>query len=462
VKKIRLRSLRELLTRSYKNEELIPYFTWGPSETLAERYFQYARSFNASSFYLLVLVGTGLGAVFGSRASLIFLLALIIMGLALYFISRRIAEGIEIKRIAPAVAHEKSGIAITYECWNGANFPAFVVEAADNFTGYSNRRIDIGPFESIGSYSLEKMTVNVLCDGGMGVHTLGPLTLLVHDPLGIFQFVVTFDGTVEVKVLPMVSDVARIPVYAAIDSYQYGIYESHKRGTSVNFRGVREFTFGDSKKHVAWRASAKHCKMLVKDFERQVNSNVAIFLNMGAGMHIGDSKSSTWEKAKSICISVLMQQVKLRNSVSVYSQHFNTLEVYGEQSLASAIGQILPLEPHQKDDFFQSLQDFLKNLSPSSTAIIITPSIIRDLAMLPDALKSFKLRNVEVIFVLVNTHTFLASIFKRDPAANIFTLLPPEIFTAAHKRVVQSGACTYIVDEDASISRALSRPVSRI
>src|SRR5262249_12683959 len=133
------------------------------------------------------------------------------------------------------------------------------------------------------------------CDAGMGIKEFGPMIAVVTDPLGLFEFQVVDDDLDRIEIFPKLEPIPEIPMAGSENSFLFGLYDVRTRGGSVNFIGIRDYVAGDSLRHISWRLSAKYSKLLVKEFEKSVNTDVSVVLNMDGREHMGQHSESTWE-----------------------------------------------------------------------------------------------------------------------------------------------------------------------
>lgn len=113
------------------------------------------------------------------------------------------------------------------------------------------------------------------------------LTVIGTDALGLVRMTNRFstapaEMTVFARPIPINTE---LPMAAG-----WGISEAESgnaRGAGIEPRGVREYTPGDSLRHVHWRSSARSTKMLVKEFEAGSHAVAAILLQRSRGTDIG-------------------------------------------------------------------------------------------------------------------------------------------------------------------------------
>lgn len=67
------------------------------------------------------------------------------------------------------------------------------------------------------------------------------------------------------------------------------------RGVGIDPRGVREYAYGDPLKHVHWRSSARHGRLMVKEFETGSGLNMAFVMQQTRGCEVGPPGGTTFE-----------------------------------------------------------------------------------------------------------------------------------------------------------------------
>ena len=126
-----------------------------------------------------------------------------------------------------------------------------------------------------------------------GRFQLGPITLASGDPFGLFVFERPLPGSERAIVIyPMTVD---LPSFAPTLGQLRGGDARHQRThfVTTNAAGAREYAPGDSYNRIHWPSSARHDRLIVKEFELDPTSDVWILLDMERGIHAG----SWWEQA---------------------------------------------------------------------------------------------------------------------------------------------------------------------
>ena len=158
---------------------------------------------------------------------------------------------------------------------NQALLPKLWVEVRD-LSSLPNHRA--GRVVNVGSRSTSSWTVTTRCER-RGRYRLGPLSISSGDPLGVFDSRKLIPATHELVVYPPQVDVSDVPIPMA----------NMTGGRAINVNGVmaahtisgiREYNVGDPLNRIAWSATARLGRMMVKEFDPDPTSDVWIMLDL--------------------------------------------------------------------------------------------------------------------------------------------------------------------------------------
>jgi uncharacterized protein (DUF58 family) len=106
------------------------------------------------------------------------------------------------------------------------------------------------------------VTTAAIATARRGVLTPGRLTLSTRFPLGLFRAWAYLQLEARCIVYPRPA-----PVGAPLPRVQLGAYETGGQGRgTADFAGLRRYAFGDSPRHLAWKAVARDQGLLTKQF----------------------------------------------------------------------------------------------------------------------------------------------------------------------------------------------------
>ncbi|GAA2223613.1 DUF58 domain-containing protein [Herbiconiux moechotypicola] len=150
--------------------------------------------------------------------------------------------------------------------------------------------------------------------GRRGVVTLGPVTAITGDPLGLVRREAARSGTIDVVVRPVT--VALGSVAPGLLRDLEGLPSSVLTDSDLSFHALRPYTRGDDLRHIHWRSSAKSGTFLVRQFEETRRSHVLVLLATAPHDHADDEE---FELAVSTAASLGVRALAEETRVSVFA-----------------------------------------------------------------------------------------------------------------------------------------------
>ena len=115
------------------------------------------------------------------------------------------------------------------------------------------------------------------------------LAVAVPGPFGLFLAPLYFPSPLTVKVLPRAAlqgtAATRLASGEAVE--RSGLTPLRRRGAGLELHEIRELRPGDPFKSIAWKASARAGKLLVREVEREVQDTLQIVLDISGSMRGG-------------------------------------------------------------------------------------------------------------------------------------------------------------------------------
>src|SRR5689334_9648007 len=122
-----------------------------------------------------------------------------------------------------------------------------------------------------------------------GYQVLHGAALTFGDGLGLFDIEAFFPNPIAVKVFPRTLAVRGQPVRAVGGALheQVGQHHVRRRGLSGELRELREHSHGDPFKFIAWKATARRGRLMVRDLENEIVTTHIAVVDVGGGMRSG-------------------------------------------------------------------------------------------------------------------------------------------------------------------------------
>lgn len=177
---------------------------------------------------------------------------------------------------------------------NAGRFPRFwiVVEDQTDMPGYRATSLTglglLGPSDRLGHKGTQVIgylgsgessdwNIRTVCTA-RGRFALGPTSLHVGDPFGLFPHVIQVPAREHVVVLPAVVPIGHVPLRMGRRPGGEALRQRTHQVTP-NASGIRPYLPGDSLNRIHWRSSAKWDDLIVKEFEVDPLADVWIVLD---------------------------------------------------------------------------------------------------------------------------------------------------------------------------------------
>lgn len=276
-----------------------------------------------------------------------------------------------------------------------------------------------------------------------GVYKLGPVRVSNSDAFGLFRRDRDFGGQDDLVVYPRVHD---LPEFAVPAGFLTGESRARRRSHDLtpHAASVREYAFGDGFSRIHWVSSARTGRLMSKEFDLALASDVWIVIDLHKDVQAGELDESTDEYAVSIAASLAQKYLNAQLPVGVAA--------YGDERylLPADVGagqrdRIMETLARSKAEGAAPLEDVIareeRSWGTHTSVIVITPS---HRPAWTTAARELGRRRVSVSAILVDGESFGGMFRTMDAVAPL----------------LEAGVAPYAVRMGDSIPMALSRPLS--
>lgn len=276
-----------------------------------------------------------------------------------------------------------------------------------------------------------------------GQFRIAGLQARIYDPLGFFS--VTREIT-DVKYLNVLPAIIELPHFQVLPRREPGLNTRRwfAGEPGQNASRVREYTSGDSLRHIHWHTTAHTGQLMVKEFDPDLTrtyffNEVWIILDMHRDTDLGEGEENIAEYGVTIASSLVKKYLDNEKKVGFMASGDRSYlfppdnGVLHEQRINQALAMLKPAGDVHLENLITSQEE---RIASGSAVIVISPA---DYTRLGNPLRRLLNRSSAVTAILLDAVSFGGKIAAAETARAL---------TAAHVNV-------YVVRKGMELSRAL-------
>jgi uncharacterized protein (DUF58 family) len=242
-----------------------------------------------------------------------------------------------------------------------------------------------------------------------GEVTFAPAEARVRSLLGLCELGVRL-GTAEVRrVYPDFAELARYAWLAGNRRLsEIGIKTYQQRGEGTDFKQLAEYRYGDSVRHIDWKATQRLDKPIVREFQDERDQRVMLLVDCGRRMRADDRRGAVGSAHFDQVLNavMLLSYVALAQGDAVGALTFGTppgderlfAPRKGRHALNALMSELYGVQPTPShSDYVAAAQDLLRRQGKRALVIVITNFRDEDGSELGLALKLLRQRHLVLL-----------------------------------------------------------------
>jgi uncharacterized protein (DUF58 family) len=239
--------------------------------------------------------------------------------------------------------------------------------------------------------------------------TWAPAQLRVRTPWGWFDWQRRVGETQSLNVYPNFAAVARYAWLAGDRRLaEIGIKTYTQRGSGTDFKQLAEYKAGDSIRHIDWKASQRHQRPIVREFQDERDQSVLFLLDCGRRMRADEGEASPdgshFDQALNALMLLAYVALKDGDEVGAMTfgtapgQHRHVAPRKGAATLNSLMARLCDVQPRAvHSDYLAAAQDLLRVQRKRSLVVVLTNFRDEDAAELAPALELLRGRHLVIL-----------------------------------------------------------------
>jgi uncharacterized protein (DUF58 family) len=242
-----------------------------------------------------------------------------------------------------------------------------------------------------------------------GEITFAPAELRVRSQAGLCDLRVRVGVAETRRVYPDFAEIARYAWLAGDRRLQeIGIKTFVQRGEGTDFKQLSEYRYGDSVRHIDWKATLRLDKPIVREFQDERDQRVMLLIDCGRRMRADDRRGAvgTAHFDQVLNAVMLLSYVALKQGDAVGAMTFGTpagserafAPRKGRQALHALMGELYGVQPTPThSDYVTAARDLLGRYGKRALVVLITNFRDEDGTELRQALRLLRSRHLVLV-----------------------------------------------------------------
>jgi uncharacterized protein (DUF58 family) len=293
-----------------------------------------------------------------------------------------------------------------------------------------------------------------------GVLRVGPLQAIVSDPIGLVTRKKIISAEAKAIIYPRPLTLPAEDISGGALFGKGATERSARSGEGLDFHGVRDYKPGDELRRIHWKASARHQRLAVIEFEQSHTSDVAIALDLLQGTEAGEGLHTTLEYGVKIAVSLARRALDSGAMVSLNLQGaigYHSFLCRGEGDFHHILEMLARAEATGNLPMFALLEKMRDSLLPGTIVVAITSDPD---SRLVGAAQSLGVENLQLSTVLLNAPSFQGPPKEAIREADSWEdALPPSSspYTSLVENLRQLGTRAHVINQGEDLVQALRR-----
>lgn len=250
-----------------------------------------------------------------------------------------------------------------------------------------------------------------------GEYKFSNINLFISSKVGLVQRKIVFPAEQSVVVLPSFLQLKKFAFLAISNRLdEYGVKKIRKRGRSLEFEQIKEYTTGDDYRAINWKASAKRSNLMINQYQDERSQNIINIIDKGRNMEMPFEGMSLMDYAinSSLILSNIAVQKHDNAGLITFSKEIDTIQLPSKKK--TQISNLQHSLYTQKTDFqepnYEKLFLALRHYIKQRSLLLIYTNF--------ETVSNMK-RNLKYIQAIAKYHVVVVIIFENTEISRILT-----------------------------------------
>jgi uncharacterized protein (DUF58 family) len=284
------------------------------------------------------------------------------------------------------------------------------------------------------------------------------MRLAASEPTGLFPFEIDLPVLTDLLVYPKCSSLGLFPLLGEGTLPRIGEEILSEPGASAEFRGVREWHPTDGQRLVHWPTTARLGRLMSKEFEQDIVTEVTIVLDLRRVAQVGLGAVSSLEVAVKAAASLAETALERQHLVQLFGlgakRRAHLPFGAGQEQLEAVLDLLTLVRADGEGSYAELFDEVVPTLRRGATLIIVFAATAFEWDAMRPRLQSLILEGIRVVAVALDDRTFLAIHREQEELRRVGAAF--EEITAGLREI---GATVYTASEREDIRQRLEVPL---
>ncbi|MGH2807308.1 MAG: DUF58 domain-containing protein [Actinomycetota bacterium] len=237
-----------------------------------------------------------------------------------------------------------------------------------------------------------------------GVFESGTVMLRSGSPFGFTTTSRTIDVQSPVTVVPHHVELRSFPILEPSSSPSDVLHERARTGAGQEYLGVREYRPGDPPRSVHWRSTARAGRLVVREYEEEVQTRVTLVVG---GADVGEPPDSPFEMLVSAAASIALYALVTGHPVDMVRHDDNgEIEQLADPDRFAVLDWLAAATPRD-EPLGPLVERALGRVGRRGTIVLLTSTVGAAMAGLDDSIRLVQTAGSRAIAVVAQAGTWL-------------------------------------------------------
>jgi len=233
-----------------------------------------------------------------------------------------------------------------------------------------------------------------------GHYVFGPVMVRRRDTSFLFFDEESLVERGYLSVYPRLEEIHTMPIRSRYMIPYFGTIGCRQAGLGSEFYYIRDYIMGDAFKRINWKASVRHQKWLVNEYEKENLCDVMVFVDARAVTGFGSPLRNPLEYSVKAAVSITTHLLRCRNEVGLVTYNDEVKAIFpsiGERQIQTMTSALVGTYARGDIPLMTAVELALPHLHPRCTVFVISSLDGDD--TLVKAVQLMRDRGYEVVFL---------------------------------------------------------------